>query len=168
MKTANHKKEGSCTCGRVRYQLTEEPMIVHACHCRGCQKNSGTAFAINALYEADRVTLVSGKVETVSVPTPSGTGQDITRCVQCKVAVWSNYDMGGLRSHIRFVRVGTLDNPDQLPPDVHIYTGSKQPWVILPEEDPRVDMYYKRNEIWPAESIDRLTKLKHAAGLAHS
>lgn len=168
MGTADHKKEGGCICGQVRYQLVAEPMIVHGCHCRGCQKNSGTAFAINALYESDRVALISGEVETISVPTPSGTGQDITRCAQCKVAVWSNYDMGGLRNHIRFVRVGTLENPDQLPPDVHIYTASKQPWVILPKEDARVDEYYNRNEVWSVESIDRLKKLKQSIGLDHS
>ncbi|MEE9334028.1 MAG: GFA family protein [Granulosicoccaceae bacterium] len=127
METGTDVKKGGCTCGKVRYQINTEPMIVHGCHCRGCQKNSGSAFAINAVYEADRVKLTSGEVDTISVPTPSGTGQDITRCSACKVALWSNYNMGGLREHVRFVRVGTLDNPDQLPPDVHIFTASKQP-----------------------------------------
>ena len=158
--------KGGCTCGQVRYQLPTKPMIVHGCHCRGCQKNSGSAFAINALFETDRVELISGEVEEITVPTPGGTGQDITRCTKCKVAVWSNYNFGGaLRKFVRFVRVGTLDDPDQMPPDVHIYTCSKQPWVILPTEDRRTDEFYDMKEIWSPESMKRLEKLKKSAGV---
>lgn len=156
--------EGGCTCGHVRYQVLSSPMIVHGCHCRGCQKNSGSAFAVNALFEADEVTLVSGSIEEISVPTPSGTGQDISRCSKCKVAVWSNYNMGGLRKYIRFVRVGTLDDPDQFPPDVHIYTMSKQPWVILPEKDRKAEKFYRFSDTWSAESLDRLKKIEAQAG----
>jgi hypothetical protein len=157
--------EGGCTCGHVRYQVVEDPLIVHGCHCRGCQKNSGSAFAINALFEADRVRLIEGTVEETSVPTPSGTGQDITRCKKCKVAIWSNYNMGGLRKHIRFIRVGTIDDPDQFPPDVHIYTSSKQPWVILPENDPRVERFYEFSKTWSPASLKRLSKIEESAGI---
>ena len=87
MNTQTHTREGGCTCGHVRYRVVSEPMIVHGCHCRGCQKNSGSAFAVNALFEADCVTVISGTIEEIAVPTPSGTGQDITRCTNCKVAV---------------------------------------------------------------------------------
>ncbi len=167
MSKGMNKKEGGCTCGQVRYQITGEPLIVHGCHCRGCQKNSGSAFALNALFESDRVELTSGVVETISVPTPSGTGQDITRCSTCKVAVWSNYNMGGpLRKFIRFIRVGTLDDPDQFPPDVHIYTSSKQPWVELPKDDRRTEAFYELNDTWSAESLERMAKLKISAGIA--
>lgn len=165
MNTRNHTRKGGCTCGHVRYQVVAEPLIVHGCHCRGCQKNSGSAFAINALFEADRVKLISGEVEEISVPTPSGTGQDISRCSKCKVAVWSNYNMGGLRKHIRFIRIGTLDDPDQLPPDVHIFTGSKQPWVILPKEDRSVEVFYDFKEIWSPGSMERLAKIENSAGI---
>jgi hypothetical protein len=140
-------------------------MIVHGCHCRGCQKNSGSAFAINALFETDQVTLLAGEVETFAVPTPSGTGQDITRCVDCKVAVWSNYNMGGIRKYVRFIRVGTLDDPDQFPPDIHIYTASKQPWVILPDDDRRVDEFYDIKETWSPENYARRKKLVDAAAI---
>ncbi|MEO9896207.1 MAG: GFA family protein [Paracoccaceae bacterium] len=156
---------GGCTCGKTRYQVVSTPMIVHGCHCRGCQKNSGSAFAVNALFEADRVTLLTGEVETISVPTPSGTGQDITRCVDCKVAVWSNYNMGGLRKYIRFIRVGTLDDPDQFPPDVHIFTASKQPWVVLPAQDLCVDAFYDIKETWSPESYARRKTLWDLAGI---
>lgn len=158
-------KEGGCTCGSVQYRIVDEPMIVHACHCRGCQKNSGSAFALNALYESHRVELIAGEIETISVPTPSGTGQDISRCVACKVAVWSNYNMGGLRTHIRFIRVGTLDDPDLLPPDVHIFTSSTQPWVILSEDEQRVEEFYDRKNIWSSESLQRFAAIEHSSGI---
>lgn len=165
MNSSTHISEGGCTCGHVRYQVVSLPLIVHGCHCRGCQKNSGSAFAVNALFEENRVTLTSGSVEEIAVPTPSGTGQDITRCSNCKVAVWSNYNMGGLRKHIRFIRVGTLDDPDQFPPDVHIYTSTKQPWVVLPDNAPRVREFYQIVETWSAASLVRLAKIEQAAGI---
>ena len=165
MSRKSQTRDGGCTCGQVRYRVPSEALIVHGCHCRGCQRNSGSAFAINALYEADQVALISGDVEEVTVPTPSCTGQDITRCAKCKIAVWSNYNMGGaLRKFIHFIRVGTLDDPDRLPPDVHIYTCSKQPWVILPENDRRFDEFYGIEETWSPKSLERLEKLKVVAG----
>ena len=165
METTSHVREGGCTCGLVRYQVRSEPMIVHCCHCRGCQKNSGSAFALNALYEADRVELKAGQIEEITVPTPSGKGQIIARCGTCKVALWSNYFMGGLNKRIRFVRVGTLDDPDQMPPDVHIYTSSKQPWIAIPHEDMQVDQFYLFSETWSAASIERLAQLEKSAGI---
>ncbi|MCF6327616.1 MAG: GFA family protein [Devosiaceae bacterium] len=158
-------RNGSCTCAHVRYQVISEPMIVHACHCRGCQKNSGSSFALNALFEADRVKLISGEVEEITVPTPSGKGQIITRCSICKVAVWSNYNMGGLREHIRFIRVGTLDDPDQIVPDVHIFTNSKQPWVMLSKQDLRFEVFYDFKETWSPKSMERLAKIEDSAGV---
>lgn len=165
MNNKSQTRDGGCTCGHARYQVASEPMIVHCCHCRGCQKNSDSAFALNALFEADRVELISGEVEDVTVPTPRGTGQINTRCTKCKVAVWSIYNMGGLRERIRFIRVGTLDAPDQLPPDVHIYTRSKQPWVVLPRKDRRVEAFYEHKEIWSSKSMELLAKIKETAGI---
>jgi len=146
--------EGGCTCREVRYRMTSAPMFVHCCHCRWCQRETGTAFALNAMIEADRVELLAGTPEVVTIPSQSGKGQKITRCPTCRIALWSNYGGGG--DAIRFVRVGTLDDPDRLPPDVHIYTESKQPWVILPEGTPAVAGYYSRKELWPEASLDRL------------
>ncbi len=157
--------EGGCICGKVRYETTLEPLIVHGCHCRGCQRNSGTAFAINALYEADKVTLLSGEIEEITVPTPSGVGQIIARCSDCKTAVWSNYSMGGLKKRIRFIRVGTLDNPDTFSPDVHIYTGTKHPVVQLPKNVPAVDEFYGWSDVWPAASLERLHVIEKEAGI---
>jgi hypothetical protein len=154
--------DGGCTCRWVRYRMSGPPMIVHCCHCRWCQRESGAAFALNAMIEAERVTLLEGQIEVVVTPSESGKGQRIARCPRCRVAVWSNYYGSG--EAVRFVRVGTLDEPDRLPPDVHIFTASKQPWVILPAEVPSRPEYYKASEIWSAASLKRRESLRARRG----
>jgi hypothetical protein len=145
--------EGGCACGKVRYRLEGGPMIVHCCHCTCCQTETGSAFAINALYESDRVVPTEGTVEPILTRTESGRGQQVWRCPDCRVALWSNY--GGAVDRIRFVRVGTLDRPGDLPPDIHIYTRSRLPWVGLPEGAPAVEAYYDSSKVWPLESLER-------------
>lgn len=144
---------GGCDCTRTRYQLEGKPLFVHCCHCRWCQRETGASFALNALIEADRVACLAGDPEIVETPTASGKGQLIARCPTCRVAVWSNYSGAG--QSIRFVRVGTLDVPDHLPPDIHIFTESKQPWVLLSPAVPAVLEYYDLEQYWPAESLAR-------------
>ena len=158
--------EGGCSCGDVRFVVTAEPMIVHCCHCRICQRQTGSAFAINALLEAENVKLLSGEIEELTEATPSGLGQTIARCSKCQVAVWSNYDMHGLRKRIRFVRVGALDDPGQCPPNIHIYTSSKQPWVTLPSDHTAVPKFYDIDKIWSLVSLARRLKLVETAGIA--
>ena len=145
--------DGGCTCRDVRYRMTSRPLVVHACHCRWCQRETGTAFALNALIESDRVVLLQGEPELVLTPSASGKGQKIVRCPRCRIAVWSHY--AGAGDALRFVRVGTLDEPDRLPPDIHIYTASKQPWVVLPAGVPAVPEYYSAKAYWSAESLER-------------
>jgi hypothetical protein len=151
--TDNFTAEGGCTCRAVRYRMISRPLFVNCCHCRWCQRETGSAFVINAMIEADRVVLLSGKPEMIDTPSSSGRGQKIWRCPICRVAVWSNYSGAGPK--VNFVRVGTLDEPDRLPPDIHIFTSSKQPWVILPPDKPAVPEYYDLNVHWPAESLAR-------------
>src|ERR1700674_4312014 len=139
--------EGGCDCREVRYRMETGPLFVHCCHCRWCQRETGASFALNAMIESDRVTLLNGEVEVVNTPSNSGKGQKIARCPKCRIALWSNYGGGG--DAVRFVRVGTLDDPDRLPPDIHIYTSTKQPWVVLPADKPAVPEYYKSAEYWP-------------------
>jgi hypothetical protein len=129
------------------------PLFVHCCHCRWCQRETGAAFALNAMIEADRVVVVQGEPQIVATPSNSGRGQKITRCPTCWIALWSNY--AGAGDAIRFVRVGTLDDPDRLPPDIHIFTSTKQPWVTLPPGTPAVAEYYDRDRYWPAQSLER-------------
>jgi hypothetical protein len=154
--------EGKCACGFVRYRMTSRPMFVHCCHCTWCQRETGTAFALNAIIESDRVELVSGEPEVVDTPSNSGKGQKISRCPRCRIAVWSNYSGAG--DLLRFVRVGTLLEPGLFPPDIHIFTSTKQPWVVIPPGMPAVAEYYDAKQYWPPESLERrkvvLSRLK--------
>jgi len=152
--------DGGCTCRQVRYRLTSRPLFVNCCHCTWCQRETGSAFAVNAMIEADRVELLAGEPECVVTPSNSGKGQKIWRCPKCRVAVWSNY--AGAGDAVRFVRVGTLDEPARVPPDINIFTTTKQPWVVLPPGMPAVDEYYKAAEHWPRESLERRAALMAA------
>jgi hypothetical protein len=148
----NPTLEGGCACGKMRYRLASRPMFVHCCHCRDCQRQTGSAFVINALIETDRVEELTGETKAVPVPTDSGRPHEIHRCPFCETAVWSHY---GGRQALSFVRVGTLDEPGALPPDVHIYTRSKLPWIALPAGVPAFPDYYDSKKLWPAESLER-------------
>jgi len=150
---ASERNRGKCTCGEIEYELTDIPMFVHCCHCTWCQRETGSAFAINALIEADKVRLLQGCPETIDVPSSSGTGQQISRCPTCKTALWSNY--GAAKEAVCFIRVGTLNDPDACPPDIHIFTSSKQKWVELSNSVPVMDEYYQRSKYWPEQSIMR-------------
>jgi len=144
--------EGGCACGALRYRLGSPPMFVHCCHCRDCQRQTGSAFVLNALIEANRVELLSGSPDETILPTDSGQQQKVYRCPACKIAVWSVY--GGI-DKLRFVRVGTLDDPTALTPDVHIFVRSKLPWIALPEGVPAFEAYYDSKKLWPPASLER-------------
>lgn len=145
-------REGGCSCGAVRYRLRREPMFVHCCHCRDCQRQTGTAFVLNALIETAEVEVLQGELARNQMPTESGRPHGIDRCAACGCAVWSEY--GGI-AELRFVRVGTLDEPGLLSPNVHIYVRSKLPWVTLPPEVPAFEAYYHAKSLWSAESLAR-------------
>jgi hypothetical protein len=150
--------EGGCDCRHVRYRMETAPLFVHCCHCRWCQRESGASFALNAMIESDRVTVLGAEPELVHTPSQSGYGQDIARCPQCRIAVWSHY--AGAGPLLRFLRVGTLDEPERLPPDIHIFTASRQPWVIILPDVPSMPEYYDREQLWPAESLARRRALQ--------
>src|SRR5262249_35339497 len=132
--------EGRCACGAVRYRLASAPMFVHCCHCLDCQRQTGSAFVLNAIIEADRIVLLGGEPKPVAVPTDSGRPHDIYRCPACQTAMWSDY---GRRPNYRFVRIGTLNDPSALAPDVHIFTRSKQPWITLPDGARAFEVFYE-------------------------
>ncbi len=144
---------GECSCGHVRYRITASPLIVHCCHCSWCQRETGSAFAVNALIEKAAVQIKDGTPELVHTPSASGHGQQIARCPKCRVAVWSHYYRAG--PNICFIRVGTLDQPESMPPDIHIYTASKQPWVSLPVDAKRSEDMYNPKEVWSPEVLQR-------------
>jgi hypothetical protein len=143
---------GGCSCGAVRYSLQSRPMFVHCCHCRDCQRQTGSAFVLNAIIETDRISLLSGTPRPNPLPTESGRPHDVYRCAACGTALWSDY---GRRPGLRFVRVGTLDDATALRPDVHIFVRSKLPWIELPPDVPAFDVYYDMRTLWPAESQER-------------
>jgi hypothetical protein len=150
--------DGGCTCRTVRYRMVTRPMIVHCCHCRWCQRESGASFALNAMIETSRLKMLAVLPEIVLTPSQSGKGQRIARCPSCRVAVYSHY--AGAGDLVSFVRVGTLDEPDRLPPDIHIFTSSKQPWVVLPPEARAVPEYYRSADVWSPESLARRAAIK--------
>jgi hypothetical protein len=150
-------REGGCSCGAVRYRLSAEPLFVNCCHCLNCQRQTGSAFVINALIESDRVEVTAGEPVAVDVPRDDGSTQRVYRCLDCQIAVFSEYT----RPEIWFVRAGTLDEPASVTPDAHIFTRSKLPWVTLPESAPTFEVYYDSKQLWPPESY---TRLKAALG----
>jgi hypothetical protein len=150
--------EGGCTCRAVRYRLTARPLFVHCCHCTWCQRETGSAFAVNALIEATNVQLLQGEIVKARLPSPSGKGQLFSRCASCGLTLWSNY--AGFGEAVHFVRTGTLDDPSFAPPDIHIYTSTKRPWVILPEGVPALSEYYRRSDYWPPASLERLSLVR--------
>ena len=151
-----HSVDGGCTCGAIRYRVTSKPLFVHCCHCTWCQRETGSAYAINALIEAERVQVTKGTPVSVTLPSASGQGQKFTRCPDCGVTLWSNY--GAAKDAVHFLRVGTLDDPNHMPPDIHIFTASKQDWVTLSGEVPVMAEYYQRSAHWPPEHVARYKK----------
>lgn len=151
--------EGGCSCGEVRYRVESEPLFTHCCHCLNCQRQTGSAFVINLLIEADRVKVLTGAPEPVEVPRDDGSTQTIYRCPRCQIAAFSRYT----RLDVLFVRGGTLDDPSAVAPDVHIYTRSKLGWLALPESVPAFEEYYDTKAVWPVASLERLAALKAAA-----
>jgi hypothetical protein len=148
------EREGRCACGAVRYRLHAEPLFVHCCHCLNCQRQTGSAFVINALIEKDRLELLSGEPVAVEVPRDDGSKQTIMRCPACQIAVWSFYT----RPDVAFVRAGTLEVPSSVTPDVHIYTRSKLPWVTLPASAKAFEVFYDVKSLWPPESLARVSR----------
>ena len=155
--TAPSGLTGRCTCGDVRYRLNAAPLIVHACHCTECQRLSGGACAINVLVESDQVERLAGETTAVPVTGTSGKSQTIHRCPRCQVALWSHYPGGGPK--VSFVRAGTLDTPERVEPDIHIYTSTRLPWLELPEGVPAVAEFYSPKDVWPAETLERYRRL---------
>ena len=158
--------EGGCTCRAVRYRMTSRPLFVHCCHCRWCQRETGASFAWNAVVERDRLEVLQGEaaLEEIATPSASGKGQRVMRCRHCRVALWSHYPGGG--NAIAFLRVGTLERPDAFPPDVHIFTSTKQPWFELPAGAAAYAEFYDPKTVWSDEQRARYQSAKQRAGEA--
>lgn len=144
---------GRCCCGQSTCRRLRPPLFTHCCHCTWCQRETGSAFAINALVETENVVLEQGSVAHTRLRSNSGAGQVVVGCLYCQTVLWSHYSSA--KEAIAFVRVGTLDRADAITPDTHIFAQAKLPWVQLPTDHDAVDQYYRLAECWPAESTAR-------------
>lgn len=148
------KLEGGCACGDIRYRLTNSPLIVHACHCRDCQRLTGSAFAHNIWIERKFVEMRGAAPVAFSVPPgSSGKPHEVFACPLCGTQVWNKYHAAP--GDTLLVRVGTLDDPAAIEPDVHIFTRSKAPWLELPKDARVFEAFYKFEEVWSPESLKR-------------
>jgi hypothetical protein len=148
------RAEGGCDCGAVRYALSNSPLIVHACHCRDCQRLSGSVYAVNIWIEKEFVELLAGTLSKYERKGGSGSPHEVHRCSRCGTHVLNDYRRAP--GSYWWVRVGTLDDPAAFAPDLHLYTRSKHPSVHLPEGVPVFEAYYDRAQVWPAASLARM------------
>ncbi|MDP6473582.1 MAG: GFA family protein [Alphaproteobacteria bacterium] len=149
--------KGRCACGAVSYEIDRTPLIVHACHCSDCQRLTGSAFAINLVFEAKAVTTTSGAPESVKLDSPSGHPHEVFLCKACSTNLWSKYH--AVPYEILYVRGGTLDDSSKMPRPVHIFTRSKQAWFKPPESARAFPGFYEVEDVWPAESLERLNEV---------
>jgi hypothetical protein len=125
--------QGGCNCRYIRYRLGAPPIFVNGCHCRMCQRDSGSAFAINVMIEASHVEVVGGaEPETFSARVGAGPGTSGARCPRCAVLLWTTH--GDFGEELLFVRAGTLD--ERVMPDAHFFVVTKHPLTVLPDDVP--------------------------------
>ena len=148
---------GGCACGKIRYRLTSTPLIVHACHCRDCQRITGGPFVINIWIEKKFVEPTAGEPRSFRLAGGSGKNHEVYFCPDCGTYLWSRYHI--VPRDCLFVRAGTLDRPEVVTPDVHIFTRTKLPWVEIPKDVRRFESRYKLDEVWSAESLERFRRL---------
>lgn len=144
---------GRCTCGEVEYRLHAEPLVVHACHCTWCQRESGSAFALNGMIETRHIEVTKGTPVARELPSASGKGQRVHACPRCGVALWAAYH--GTGPKFSYLKMGTLADTSTVAPDVHIFTSTKQPWLELGDSVPVFDAFYRRSEVWRPEAYAR-------------
>ena len=144
---------GRCTCGEVEFRLHADPLVVHACHCTWCQRDSGSAFALNGMIETRHIEVLAGSPVARELPSASGKGQRVMACPSCGVALWASYH--GTGPKFSYVKMGTLDETSDVRPDVHIFTSTKQAWLDLPGDVPVFEGFYRRSEVWRPEAYAR-------------
>lgn len=150
--------EGGCACGRVRYRLAARPLFVQACHCRACQRDSSSAFSLHALIEEEQLRLLQGRPQAVERSMLSGHARRVHVCPQCQVVLWSDGDAPG--ESVVHLRVGTLDDPDRLVPDLHVHVAERLRWLALPRGTPSVPQSYDAPDYWSAGSLRRRAALR--------
>ena len=122
-------RRGGCQCGAIRYEITGPATVVYACHCRECQRQSGSAFAMALVVPAERFRLLEGVPKSFARAGESGRIVTGWFCPECGTRLY--HTPGQLSGNIN-VKPGTLDNTSDLAPTVHVWTKSAQKWVQLP------------------------------------
>ena len=119
---------GGCQCGSIRYEITKEALGLAVCHCRECQRQSGSAFGMSLAVPPGAFRLLSGVLKTFDVICDSGRTKTCAFCPECGTRIY-HQTVNGMS-----VKAGTLDDTSWLQPDANYWTMRKQPWVIITEE----------------------------------
>lgn len=136
-------------------------MIVHACHCTRCQQRTGCPVAVNLWIERSRIRMLGDEpVQQGESADENGNNSSGWGCATCGSSVWTIYHAAPPGAV--FLRAGLLDDPSAFPPDVHIFTRSKQPWVSIPDDVPSFETYYDFRNTWSEESMQRYRALKES------
>jgi len=121
--------EGGCNCGAVRYKLAGAPLVTAQCHCRNCQRQSGSAFSVNLVVRLSDVETTGELTTWIDRDTHSGNPVYRRFCGTCGSPIFSDLARG---NGTTIIKLGTLDDPAAFAPAVSVWTTTKLPWVELP------------------------------------
>lgn len=125
--------KGGCNCGAIRYAITSAPVAVAACHCTRCRRQSGAAYSVNLVIRASSMSVEGSLAVFEEHDTESGELLRREFCGACGSPIRS---VPTATPKFVAVKAGTLDDPAPFPPQLHIWTRSKLPWVQIPAELP--------------------------------
>lgn len=128
---------GACQCRAVRYEISQEPLTIYACHCTDCQRQSGSAFSLSMIVPREAVTIVAGQPKEWIRRTESGRLVSCLLCGDCGSRLYHNPKTN---EAITIVKSGTLDESRGLDPVGHIWTRSAQSWFPIPTDSIRYEV----------------------------
>jgi len=121
---------GGCQCGAIRYQVTGPALKLYVCHCTECRKQSASAFGVSVFVPRDALRLTRGTPKFWSRPTDSGNVLDCAFYPDCGARLW--HQRRGATDTLS-IKAGSLDEPVDLRPAVHIWTSRMLPGIVLPD-----------------------------------
>ena len=147
----NQSLTGGCICGQVKYQIIDKPLFTQACHCKDCKVLTGSSYVVNSSI-LENTLIVEGEVSSTELKAGSGASYKTYFCTKCGNYVYADYDSAVGRLT---VRTKTLDNSEKFPPQVHIFTKDKDPWLNLSEDVICFKEMYDQKKTWPEDSLNR-------------
>jgi hypothetical protein len=120
---------GRCLCGQIQYSANMDPTFVGVCHCKNCQRQTGTAFSV--LVGVPKLAMsIQGKIKIFH--DTGGSGQAVERnfCPECGSPIFTE---AAVMPDVIFIKAGTLDDTSWLDPKMHIYCDSKLQWSPIPD-----------------------------------